>query len=100
MTLSASSMELSAVSSGMMLTGLILLCPLRIVDDDDHAVSRDGCIDLDTDGILRITPELLDVEMLFHPFNNIFKLSLYLHLRNRHFGNHCFATKIQYHEIF
>ena len=39
-----------------------------MLDDGDHAVSRDGCIDLDTDGILRFTPELLDVEMLFHPF--------------------------------
>ena len=27
-------------------------------------------------------------------FMKIFKLSLYSHLRNRHFGNHCFATKL------
>ena len=39
-----------------------------MLDDGDHAVSRDGSIDLDTDGILRFTLELLDVEMLFHPF--------------------------------
>ena len=47
------------------------LCPLKIVDDGDHAVSRDGSIDLDTDGILRFAPELLDVEMLFHPFEEL-----------------------------
>ena len=49
----------------------LYLCPLKIVDDGDHAVSRDGSIDLDTDGLLRFTPELLDVEMLFHPFEEL-----------------------------
>ena len=44
------------------------------MDDGDHAVSRDGSIDLDTDGILRITPELLDVEMLFHPFKELMQI--------------------------
>ena len=49
----------------------LYLCPLKIVDDGDHAVSRDGIIDLYTDGILLFTPELLDVEMLFHPFEEL-----------------------------
>ena len=63
-------MELYVKDVGIwLLFFLILLFPAVIESrsaivfsgEGDHAVSRDGCIDLDTDGILRFTPELLDV---------------------------------------
>ena len=39
-------------------------------------------------------------EKYSHKFFKIFKLSLYLHLRNRHFGNRCFATRFNAMRFF
>lgn len=39
-----------------------------MLDDGYHAVGRYGGVDLDAYSVLGLAPELLDIEVLLHPF--------------------------------